>query len=596
MRQGQFTVAQRLHIESYFPDFASLLQTGLSGSQLTAWKQKTASDILDSPQLEDLDMSQHSRKAWFEMIVRKFTNYRNQVYRKQNPVSSTTSPTPHSPLFAKENGAALNSAAAQRVTSTGHGSLVAAYQLALKERWDGLSDVEKTHWDDLAAAGTGDIENNQAEFAQKMHGTMKDFCQGGLLGDTELVLFYAFRKPSSGDLDIMYSIHGHSRHNQVNFGGSRSELQATYGVPWAKFAEEVIPRPMVSDSSVIPRNAFGIPVFPSIDLNAVTPDATRLLLAEYWLHVWAHAWRFDPNHPPIPWAQISSNPARYYNTERFSLPQPMAAPQTLNTLQTTIWAEYLVRTSSLYDASPFVLYPHECFPENPSAVTNDQVSTSSVTAAPDDKIGDDGSTRGSSVPRSDNGMGSGVDRINATIFQGEDDGSINRGSSLPPSERDANEGLILFNTDGGNTNDAKGFNQPNIGPVLSPSTPSSGDPDRSNPIIDLSNPITVDDRREGNPNQGLKHHLPDAGDADAAPAQGAGKRRRTRASKGQEMDDGCNSDNAGRPTLRKSLRQKPRVNTTPPASRRRPGNKPTRRKRTVGYLYSDEDSDAFQGA
>ncbi|KAJ6603851.1 hypothetical protein B0H10DRAFT_1957656 [Mycena sp. CBHHK59/15] len=44
--------------------------------------------------------------------------------------------------------------------------------------------------------------------------------------------------------------------------------------------------PIVEESSVIPRNAFGVPVFPSIDLNIVTPVDTRVLLTEYWSHLW----------------------------------------------------------------------------------------------------------------------------------------------------------------------------------------------------------------------------------------------------------------------------------------------------------------------
>jgi hypothetical protein len=35
-----------------------------------------------------------------------------------------------------------------------------------------------------------------------MHSALTDLAQGGLLGDAELLLFYAFRKPASGDLDI----------------------------------------------------------------------------------------------------------------------------------------------------------------------------------------------------------------------------------------------------------------------------------------------------------------------------------------------------------------------------------------------------------
>jgi hypothetical protein len=102
---------------------------------------------------------------------------------------------------------------------------------------------------------------------------------------------------------LLNSIHGHSVHNRINFGGSRAEFQTNYGDPWGMFADAVIPRkqfipyptynqlllitgPLVTEDSVIPRNAFGVPVFPGIDLNVVTPADTRVLIAEYWAHIW----------------------------------------------------------------------------------------------------------------------------------------------------------------------------------------------------------------------------------------------------------------------------------------------------------------------
>ncbi|KAJ6471172.1 hypothetical protein DFH09DRAFT_1373387 [Mycena vulgaris] len=375
MRTGQFSDPHRLYIESYLKDFVEVLDKGVTGRKLTQWKHSTASTILDSDQLSDLDTTMFTRKQWFEMIVRKFTNYRTQVYLKQNPHSTTSEPdrSESAPLFrfssvltgrqlfAKENSEAIKLAATQHLTSTGHGSLAASYQMVLKERWDELSDNDHLHWEEMAEAGTGDIEKNQTEFVKKMHGSLTNFCQGGLLGDTELLLFYAFREPASGDLAIG-TIHGHSPHNKVNFGGSRTELEVKYGVPWATFAEAVIPRPVVHETSVIPRNGFGVPIFPSIDLNVVTPVDTRILLAEYWSHVWAHAWGFQ-THPPLPWAEIAADPSQYYDTVKYSLPFLLAPPQTLNTLQTAMWGEYLVRTSSLFEDRPFVFYSHDRLPE-----------------------------------------------------------------------------------------------------------------------------------------------------------------------------------------------------------------------------------------
>ncbi|KAJ7857941.1 hypothetical protein B0H14DRAFT_3637466 [Mycena olivaceomarginata] len=372
MRQGQFTRPQRLHIESYNHAFTAVLDEGLEGKKLTDWKQKTASEILNSSHFSDLDTSELSRKQWFDMIVRKFTNYRTQVYLKKNPdiVGTPQAPSATGPLFkfsslltgrqlfARDNSENINSAAAQRLTATGHENPAAVYQTVLKEMWDALSNDEKLHWDKMAEAESGDIEKNQKEFRLKMHQALTDLAQGGLIGDAELLLFYGFRKPASGELDIGI-IHGHSVHNRINFGGSRAEFQTNYGDPWGMFADAVIPRPLVTEDSVIPCNAFGVPVFPGIDLNVVTPADTRVLIAEYWAHIWAHVWAPVTDYPPIPWEDLGRNPSAYYDTVKFSLPLKLALPQTLNTLHTTIWAEHLVRTSSAFADTPFVFYSKE---------------------------------------------------------------------------------------------------------------------------------------------------------------------------------------------------------------------------------------------
>ncbi|KAJ6567875.1 hypothetical protein B0H10DRAFT_2200041 [Mycena sp. CBHHK59/15] len=187
-----------------------------------------------------------------------------------------------------------------------------------------------------------------------MHAALTDISQGGLLGDVEPLLFYGFWNPTSGDLDIG-TIHGHLSQNRVNFGGSHSEMQANYGNAWAAFAE----RPIVQESSVIPRHAFGVPVFPSIVLNIVTPADTQVLLTEYWSHLWAHSWPADSNYPPIPWEAIANNPSGYYDTMRFNLPVPLIAPQRLNTLHTT--------------DSPFIFYPKHQHPTEEETVSRPEL-------------------------------------------------------------------------------------------------------------------------------------------------------------------------------------------------------------------------------
>ncbi|KAJ6458759.1 hypothetical protein C8R45DRAFT_942595 [Mycena sanguinolenta] len=83
MAKGQFNKLQSNHIESFFPEFVKEINKGTTGAALTHWKQAKASSILESASFEGLDFEKFSCKAWFEMIVRKFTNHRNQVYLKE---------------------------------------------------------------------------------------------------------------------------------------------------------------------------------------------------------------------------------------------------------------------------------------------------------------------------------------------------------------------------------------------------------------------------------------------------------------------------------------------------------------------------------
>ncbi|KAJ6600923.1 hypothetical protein B0H10DRAFT_1958533 [Mycena sp. CBHHK59/15] len=222
--------------------------------------------MLESPQFQNLD-TKFPRKTWFEMIVRKFTKYRNQVYlksphvqsassslsnaKKNNPLLKFSSMVTGRQLFSQENHDEISSAAKQRALDTGNNNPGLLYQNILKERWDGLSGAEQSDWNDRADAEAGDVKlitlpwlnppsRNQEEFPMYISSALLNLCEGKILGDAEMVLFYAFCESGTGDL-VAGTVHGHSGHNQLNFGGSREELQLSYGKPWSDFAEDVIP-------------------------------------------------------------------------------------------------------------------------------------------------------------------------------------------------------------------------------------------------------------------------------------------------------------------------------------------------------------------
>ncbi|KAJ7681432.1 hypothetical protein B0H17DRAFT_1205843 [Mycena rosella] len=127
--------------------------------------------VLDSPHFAVLD-EKLSRQTWFEMIVRKFTNYRNHIYlkspeaqtssgssniRKTNPLLKLSATTTGRQLFATENHDAITSAAKQRGLDTKNKNAAAVYQNILKERWDALSGADQAGWNEQADTVAGDV-------------------------------------------------------------------------------------------------------------------------------------------------------------------------------------------------------------------------------------------------------------------------------------------------------------------------------------------------------------------------------------------------------------------------------------------------------
>ncbi|KAJ7240742.1 hypothetical protein C8J57DRAFT_1245181 [Mycena rebaudengoi] len=97
MPKGQFNDAQEKILVGYFPEYIQKLDAGLRGLELTKWKQAVASKVLELPEFLDLDCAKNPRPKWFAIIVRKYTNYYHQVYKKDHPEE------PSALTIAKEN-------------------------------------------------------------------------------------------------------------------------------------------------------------------------------------------------------------------------------------------------------------------------------------------------------------------------------------------------------------------------------------------------------------------------------------------------------------------------------------------------------------
>ncbi|KAJ7653879.1 hypothetical protein DFH06DRAFT_1329974 [Mycena polygramma] len=356
-RKGKFNEAQKHYIDSYLPEYIEKLDAGVRGIQLTRWKQAVAGKALAAPEFVDLDTSTIPRTKYFAEIVRKFTNYFHQVYKKShpeeepsasalikaNPLLKFTSILNGRQVFARDMRDDILSASQQRVADTGANE-AATYQVVLKEMWDDLNAEEQSDWDVKAEDEAGDVSINQAEFSQNIHLALKSLCQGGLLGDAEMILFYAYREVESGDIQAS-TVHGHSKHNTTHFGGD--DLEQSYGTPWTTWADSVIPRPAALPSSSIIVDDDGSVVFPAADLENMSVANARFLLQEYIEQCWIHKTPGRIAQLPLPWPEIVSNAPKFYDTAIFRLPVPLKDPQSLNTVETLMMADFFNSTRNL---------------------------------------------------------------------------------------------------------------------------------------------------------------------------------------------------------------------------------------------------------
>ncbi|KAK7045237.1 hypothetical protein R3P38DRAFT_2508308 [Favolaschia claudopus] len=361
MPKGQFTRAQNDYIESFFPQFVVELDKGLSGVPLTQWKQGKASDILDSTTFQGLDLDKLPRKTWFEMIVRKFTNYRNQTYlkgntnavaavpnKKTNPLMKFSSILSGRQLFSRENKNSWSAAVEQRIRDTNTTNRGAVHQNILSEKWNALTDVDKAHWNDRAEAEAGNIQRNQQEFPETITLALQDLCRGGLVGDAEMVLFYGFRDSEGRDL-ISGSIHAHSERNNKQFGADQAALQNEYEQAWWDFTDRVIPH-SIGESPLIPRNSAGHPVFPAINLESTLTADIRTLLVDFFEQCWV-VQSSDEKVIGMPWDEIASDADKFYDTLAF--PINLDHPQNLSTDRVHALAAELLRTSGPDSIHPF---------------------------------------------------------------------------------------------------------------------------------------------------------------------------------------------------------------------------------------------------
>ncbi|KAJ7251018.1 hypothetical protein C8J57DRAFT_1520885 [Mycena rebaudengoi] len=154
----------------YLPLFSSWAKVHSLKRRTHISTQTTASEIQNSPLFTTLDLAVHNKQQWFQIIVRKFTNYRNNIYlKKKSPPTQTQSPTKGASLvsfssvltgrqlFAREQADIINKAITERLATSEHTSTAAIYQSVLKEMWESLSLEDQETWKTKASNEAGDV-------------------------------------------------------------------------------------------------------------------------------------------------------------------------------------------------------------------------------------------------------------------------------------------------------------------------------------------------------------------------------------------------------------------------------------------------------
>ncbi|KAJ7243325.1 hypothetical protein C8J57DRAFT_1525782 [Mycena rebaudengoi] len=114
----------------------------------------------------------------------------------------------------------------------------------------------------------------------------RGFCRGGIFGEVEMMLFYAFRHPHTGSIDAG-TVHAHRKGHRIEFG--EADLAVTIEIA-SKY------------------------------LN--TDGAQQL--------------------STIPWADIEAKPSLCYDTLKFEFPIPLRDPEAFSVTETLVVAQFLV--------------------------------------------------------------------------------------------------------------------------------------------------------------------------------------------------------------------------------------------------------------
>ncbi|KJA16271.1 hypothetical protein HYPSUDRAFT_71439 [Hypholoma sublateritium FD-334 SS-4] len=349
---------------------------------VTAWKKKTATDIISRPEFAALDVSERSLAEWLSGgIVGWFTNYFNRYIAKASttvdPIQEARSPQSTrewrstdkllrrfvifsgdlSPkeFFARENPDLLRDRMEEILEQRGdkfpHG---AARNMALQELWAELTSSDKNEWKDCAQNLAEDVSKNREEFPFVIANALQSMCDRGRLGTVALSLHYAYRNDAGGlECGCVYAGKDVNTGEKLNF---KMKDNDKWQEQWRNYTEQIVPMPPPQKATSIKQGDNGTTLFPDMDIKRTSPEQVALVIEEYITALWKKAASANPEDK-VRWAAIAKEPKMFYDTKRFKLPCSLKPARELedNPQQLYPLVEYLRDLQKR--GIPFKFYP-----------------------------------------------------------------------------------------------------------------------------------------------------------------------------------------------------------------------------------------------
>ncbi|KAK6992245.1 hypothetical protein R3P38DRAFT_3226547 [Favolaschia claudopus] len=356
--KSKFSKDQEEHIAGLLPTVLVKYTTS-SPSDMTKWKNEQIEEIMKSPlfsgQLPREGPTGTDDKGWKQRIRKKFNHHIT--------TNATTKATPSSQsiviptvvgfdLFGIQQRAAIREVASA-VAAQGKKRFLECVEDCHKTLWAALSTEQRAKYDQEAQNLTPNVATNQAVFPQAITTVMKNICQGGLFGNTELLLFWAHRE-TSGHLRYG-SVNAHTSDSIPDMSTTVADWEKSFESKWMRYANSVISdsigAPVDGSDVAIPRNYLGVPTFPTLTLKKCNSEVLHDILNRYLGEIWAHC---HPERKSPPWLAIAADNSAFFDTSRFPLPVPLNSPELLTVVQVVTLAEHFLSTATVMADDPFV--------------------------------------------------------------------------------------------------------------------------------------------------------------------------------------------------------------------------------------------------